>query len=107
MRPGERVASPGTSPHEAGFSLDIQWRGLTADEQELLLGAAYGSGWDQPYPGDDPVHFSPGTYGPYGGRQAAIRHNAPLLEAGGPGGQNLTQCKVTAQKQDIERTHDQ
>ena len=50
------VATPGSSAHEAGFAIDIQWRGLDAYSQNVILEAASHYGFAQTNP-KDPVHF--------------------------------------------------
>jgi RHS repeat-associated protein len=71
---GERVAEPGTSSHEAGFAIDLDWASVTPEAREALSRAATECGFWQTVRGD-PQHFFPKTYGPYKWNKPAIRAN--------------------------------
>jgi RHS repeat-associated protein len=88
------VNPPNTSPHEAGFALDILWDPADSWSQRIteLAGRAAGFTWRGP---KDVVHFDwAGGYGPYRSRPEAIRANQQLAQpAVIYGGQGIPQCR--------------
>jgi RHS repeat-associated protein len=93
-RPGDRVARPGTSPHEAGFALDLSWEYQSCESRRAPLDAARGFGFRQSYPTDDPVHFFSGTYGRYGEKATAIRENQGTLRQLRDSGRQPSACEL-------------
>ncbi|HLB36951.1 MAG TPA: RHS repeat-associated core domain-containing protein [Gemmatimonadales bacterium] len=80
------VATPGTSSHEAGFALDLDFKSVSCGEQKALLRAAATHGFTNTGIRGEPWHFFAGTYGPYPSKTAAILHNQAVVEkAGGVG----------------------
>jgi hypothetical protein len=75
------VAFSGTSGHEAGFAIDIQWNGLSVYSQNVILQAAHDFGFTQD-PKDLVHFFDTGGYGPYGSKSAAILANQTNAAAG-------------------------
>jgi len=63
-RPDQLVGLPGTSSHEAGLALDINWNQLSSVEQGTVLSMARYHGLVQSMADrNDPVHFFAGDWG--------------------------------------------
>jgi RHS repeat-associated protein len=88
----ERVAKPRNSPHEAGFSLDFNFREACPEARKALLKAAKLNGFGQSYPEDDPAHFFAGEWGPFSGKTAAIKHNQNAVQGVGGSKANFSAC---------------
>ena len=76
------VAPPGTSRHESGFSIDVNWDQLSAQNGRALVALASEYGFAQLR--GDMVHFQAGAgdYGAHGSRSAAIRENQAQYSSG-------------------------
>ena len=77
------VALPGTSLHEAGFSIDINWPGLDRHGRAAVRAAAAMTGFRQV--ANDAIHFQwSGGYGSHGTIETAIRVNQARAQQGVP-----------------------
>jgi hypothetical protein len=65
-------AAPGSSLHEAGYAVDINWREIPADQRQNVVDAAVNAGlsWGGNFRRPDPVHF---FSNPTGSRENAIQ----------------------------------
>jgi hypothetical protein len=67
--------SYGTSLHEAGYAIDVNWNDLTNAQRALTLQMAdkYGMSWGGGFRPTDPVHFFVDPFNSMGDRKAAIK----------------------------------
>ena len=67
--------APGSSLHEAGYAIDINWNHLTDPQRALTLELArkHGLSWGGNFRKPDPVHFYVDPFGSLADRAAAIR----------------------------------